>query len=57
MLRGGVGVDEPDEFVEWALPPVLKSEADVSSPAPSYMVNADFVRGAFCREVPNCDND
>lgn len=45
MLRGGVGVEDPDEAVDRGLSPVLKSDADMYSAAPSTILKADLVRG------------
>lgn len=57
MLRGGVGVDEPDEFVDRGLSPVLTSDAVAESAAPSTMLKAVLVKGSDDLAVPNCNND
>jgi hypothetical protein len=57
MLRGGVGVVEPDELVDRGLGPVLTSDAVAESAAPSTMLKAVFVKGSDGLTVPNCDND
>jgi hypothetical protein len=57
MLRGGVGVEEPDEFVDRGLSPVLTSDAVEESTAPSTMLKAVFVKGSDDLTVPNCNNE
>lgn len=52
MLRGGVGVEEPDEFVERGLSAVLTSDSVAESAAPSTMLKAVLVKGSDDLAVP-----
>jgi len=57
MLRGGVGVDEPDELVDWGLSAMLTSEAVAESAAPSTKLKAVLVKGSDGLAVPYCNNN
>lgn len=52
-----MGVDDPDEFEDRGLAPVLKSDADAESAIPLTKFKAVFVKGSGDLAVPNCSNN